>query len=51
MTRNSTKPLGEIVALLRRYKEKGIARAEVYAHLERLHTPRPMRRRMIASWK
>jgi N-acetylglutamate synthase-like GNAT family acetyltransferase len=30
-------PLGEIVALLRRYKEQGIAQAEVYAFLERMH--------------
>jgi hypothetical protein len=30
-------PLGEIVALLRRYKAEGIAQAEVYSFLERLH--------------
>ena len=30
-------PLGEIVALLRRYKEQGITQAEVYSFLERMH--------------
>jgi hypothetical protein len=30
-------PLGEIVALLRRYREQGIGQAEVYAFLECLH--------------
>jgi len=29
--------LDEVVALLRRYKEKGVTQAEVYSFLERLH--------------
>lgn len=30
-------PLGEIVALLRTYKDRGVAQSEVYSFLERLH--------------
>ena len=30
-------PLGEVVALLRRYRDRGIGQAEAYAFLERLH--------------
>jgi len=34
-------PLGEIVAMLRRYKEQGTTQAEAYAFLERLHRAGP----------
>jgi hypothetical protein len=34
-------PLGEIVALLRRYKDQGIAQTDVYSFLERLHHAAP----------
>ena len=30
-------PLGEVVALLRRYKDQGITQAETYSILERMH--------------
>jgi hypothetical protein len=33
----SDMPLGEIVALLRRYREQGIPQEEVYSALEALH--------------
>jgi len=33
----SDKPLEEVVAMLRRYKEQGVAQAEVYSCLETLH--------------
>lgn len=32
----SDQPLGDIVALLRRYKDQGIAQTEVYVFLERM---------------
>jgi hypothetical protein len=34
-------PLGEVVALLRRCKDEGIAQAEVYSFLERMHHAAP----------
>jgi hypothetical protein len=33
----SGKPLDEIVALLRRYKDQGVTQAEVYSFLEAIH--------------
>jgi len=37
----SDQPLGDIVALLRRYKDQGIAQSEVYAFLERMRQCAP----------
>jgi hypothetical protein len=37
----SEKPLTEIVALLRRYKELGVLQSEVYAFLEAWHQAAP----------
>ena len=37
----SDKPLNEIVALLRRYKQQGISQGEVYSFLEALHKAAP----------
>ena len=37
----SDRPLGDIVALLRRYKDRGIAQSEVYAFLERMRKSAP----------
>jgi hypothetical protein len=37
----SDTPLGEIVALLRQYKEQGIAQGEVYSFLQALHQAAP----------
>ena len=37
----SAKPLDEIVALLRHYKEQGITQGEVYSFLEALHQRAP----------
>ena len=33
----SDRPVGEIVSLLRQYKDQGLSRNEVYAFLESLH--------------
>ena len=37
----SATPLGEIVVLLRNFKNQGVPQAEVYAYLERLHRAAP----------
>ncbi len=37
----SDKPLEEIVAMLRRYKEQGVTQAEVYSFLKALHKAGP----------
>jgi hypothetical protein len=38
---NTDKPLDEIVALLRRYKEQGVTQGQVYSFLESLHRAAP----------
>ena len=37
----SDKPLDEIVAMLRHYKEQGVTQGEVYSFLEALHQAAP----------
>lgn len=37
----SDKPLDEIVAMLRHYKEQGVTQGEVYSFLETLHQAAP----------